>query len=595
MSEKQFQKTNNISLIFITTAAALIVTEITSIITNLIDGVISSRFLDIAVYSGISLLKPLTRLISVIYSFLSTGCNVACSQLVGTGKREEAQQVFNLCILIGLVLSAVLLIFCQFFPAALFTISGISLTKYPEFIPHLNDYLRGYMIGLPALFLSNVSIPILIMDNGKKAFTRSCVALCAVDLVSDLINVFVIHGGAFGMGLATSLSFIAQLLFLLPLLLNRKRYFHISLKDLRLDHLNEIIKCGTPAFTQKLAVALRDSAINYFNIMVALSSAAIAARGIQNDLLSFFFCIAIGLGRTLVTMAGVYYGANDRESLVYLFSYAMKLGIRLTGIASAAIFVFAPAISRIYTDIPDVLSLTVFSIRCMAVSLVFDTVIALIQYYLQGIGNLKQASSLTVLERFAAPVLCALVLGYFYGSKGVLASIAVGKIVLFVIMIIINIINLKRLPRTWTDIMYLPEGFGGKQTENMYVRITDIASAIETSEKTRDFCIEHGIDKKQANMMALFVEEMAVNVFEHARKVKYNVSGIDFRLTVNEKSVCFNMSDLGELFDPTDFYELHRTDSPEEHIGIRLVMNGAKEVRYYSSFNSNNLIVILDR
>ena len=34
---------------------------------------------------------------------------------------------------------------------------------------------------------------------------------------------------------------------------------------------------------------------------------------------------------------------------------------------------------------------------------------------------------------------------------------------------------------------------------------------------------------------------------------------------------------------------------PEKHIGIGNVMRKAKEVRYFSAFNSNNLIVYLER
>lgn len=52
--------------------------------------------------------------------------------------------------------------------------------------------------------------------------------------------------------------------------------------------------------------------------------------------------------------------------------------------------------------------------------------------------------------------------------------------------------------------------------------------------------------------------------------------------------------DLSDHFDPTLFYELNKEDYPEKHIGIGIVMKSAKEVRYYSAFNSNNLIVFLD-
>jgi len=50
--------------------------------------------------------------------------------------------------------------------------------------------------------------------------------------------------------------------------------------------------------------------------------------------------------------------------------------------------------------------------------------------------------------------------------------------------------------------------------------------------------------------------------------------------------------DLSEHFDPTLFYQLNKDD--KTHIGIRMVTELARDIRYFSAFNSNNLIVSLD-
>ena len=141
--------------------------------------------------------------------------------------------------------------------------------------------------------------------------------------------------------------------------------------------------------------------------------------------------------------------------------------------------------------------------------------------------------------------------------------------------------------------MFLPDDFGKNQDNNMYARMTCIDDAIKVSEETRSFALERNVDNKQANLIALFVEELAVNVFEHAEKKNTKTPSIDYRLIIDDEKIRFIMSDLGELFDPTLFYELHKYDSPEEHIGIRMVMNAADEVNYYSTYKSNNLIVSL--
>ena len=85
----------NIAGMFRSTALAMIATEITGVIAVFIDGIITSSFLGIDAYSGVSLLKPFTSLILLAAGMLSTGCNVLCSRLVGIGKKRGSERDFQ--------------------------------------------------------------------------------------------------------------------------------------------------------------------------------------------------------------------------------------------------------------------------------------------------------------------------------------------------------------------------------------------------------------------------------------------------------------------------------------------------------------------
>ncbi len=95
-------------------------------------------------------------------------------------------------------------------------------------------YLHGYMIGIPALMLIQVLGPMIVMDGGKKLFSLSAAVLCVVDVIGDLLNAFVFHGGSFGMGLATSVAFMIQLAMLLGRFFRAGSYFHFSLMNCRI-------------------------------------------------------------------------------------------------------------------------------------------------------------------------------------------------------------------------------------------------------------------------------------------------------------------------------------------------------------------------
>lgn len=602
MSKKQSHDlvTDNISTMLFSTSIALIFTELTAVIAIFIDGIITSQFIGVDAYSGISLLGPLSGMILMLAGFISTGCTIVCSQLLGLGKREHANEAFNLSFLICLIVSALVMVFCFLSPTTVLHICGIPLNKYPELNPYMYDYLRGYMFGFPAIMLIQVIGPILTMDGGKNLFTVSSIVLCAIDIGCDLLNVFVFHWGTFGMGVASAISYTIQFLIIIVHFTVRRHYFRLSVKHLSVDHLKEILKNGTPAFVKKISKTLRDVLINYINIMVALSTIAIAARGIQGDMYELLICIPTGIGRAMMTMIGIYYAAGDLRGITRIYSCAFRLGYRLVGISSAIVFLFAPLITKIYTSDPEVTAMAVFSVRWIAAGLLFDMNVSFIQYYLQGIGNRKAANTLSIADRLIVPVLCALILGLLFGSKGVLAAVAVSKMVLMVIIFLVDCVRCKGLPKRWLEILFLPDDFGGAEEDNMYAEIRTMEDAALQSRKTQEFCLRHGISERSSMLMGLFAEEMAAEVLQRAEEKKKEKKEkpvrIDYRVFVDEESgrICFSMMDLCEHFDPALFYSLHREDGPEEHIGIRLVMEMAKEIRYFNSYNSNNLIIYVD-
>ncbi len=227
---------------FFATSIALVFTEFTGVIAVLIDGIVTSRFLGADVFSGISLVKPFSSIIMMIASFFSTGCSVTCSKLVGSGRKKEANDTLLLSAALTLLFSLILIGACMLFPENMLRVCGVSLTKYPELNPYMYNYLHGYLVGVPAIMLIQIIGPILVMDNGKRRFTISSVILSAFDIVGDILVVTVFHGGAFGMGLVTSIAYIIQLLYLLLHFFGAHSYFRFGLGRLSFRDLPSL--CG---------------------------------------------------------------------------------------------------------------------------------------------------------------------------------------------------------------------------------------------------------------------------------------------------------------------------------------------------------------
>ena len=579
-----------IPAMFISTAIAMIFTQLAGYGAVLIDGIITSRILGSQAYSGVSLLGPFNGIVLLLSSAVSVSAQVVSSQAIGRGNRDKATSAFTAALILDGIFAAMLVLMCIVWPSVILRVCGVTQTSHPSIYPHMLSYLRGYMYGIPFIMLIQVIGPIIVMDSGKALFSASAFVLFGADAAGDLLNAFVFHGGTFGMGIATTVSYILQALVLLPHFMKRNSYFRLSLKGFTVMHIPEMIEAALPTFTLKLATALRDLAVNRINIYVALTTAAIAARGMQNDINTVLFCFSMGMSKTLLTMTGMFYGAYDRRGLTRLFMSAVKMAFAVSGTIGLITFLCAEWIAMCFTDEPEVIEFAAFSIRCMSIALIPDNLAVLYQHYLQGINQRKIVNIINFASRFFIPVITAFILGMSFGSRGIMASIAASNFVLLAFIAAIVFVRTGSLRK----FLLLPDDFGGDDDTNIYASITSEADVVHESQRAEEFCLEHGVSRRNAKLMALFVEETGVIILEHGKPKLWQDFSMDYRLSLNGGKLCITLRDRCGHFDPSAFYSEHKDDAMEEVSGMKIVLGLADDVRYFNAFNSNNIMIYLD-
>ena len=582
-----------ISKMFFSASVAMMFTVLVGTAAQFLDGVVTSRFLGNDAYSAVALFGPLNGLFLMLASFVASGSQVVCAGYIGEGKKDEANSVFTFSVLAGLLISAILILLCVVIPDPLMAYCGVTKAAKPVLYENMLSYMRGYLFGIPALIAVQILGPIVVLDNGKRIFSVSAIVLCVTDVALDLLNVLVLHGGTFGMGLATAVSLTVQCGILVVFLLRKGGRSRFTLKAFRRREIGELSKSGSPTLVQSLAISLRDVGINRLNLLFAVSTAAIVARGVQYDFNMVLFCISDGLASTMVSMSGIYHSVEDRAGLRRVFQYGMGLSMRFAAAAFAVVFLCAPLIAGFYTADPETASLSTFAIRCMALSLLADTPICIYINYLKGIRNRRTVIVLNVLDRFVLPVVCAAALSFLFGSKGLLASIALGKLLLLGAIVLILRIKNRELPRRAEQLMLLPEDFGG-ESSNIYGSVLRMEDVMRERRRIGAFCLRQGIDAKSAARMELFMEEMGGNVVQHGSPDGRKASGAEYRLFVCGSRICLTLRDYNRAFDPVAWHQANADRELDEGMGIRMVMALAEDIRYFNAFNSNNLILWLN-
>ena len=576
---------------FVSTSIAMIFTQFAGYAAVFTDGVITSRVLGHEEYSAISLFSHWLNIITVTWSAISVASQVVSSQAVGRGERDKANAVFTVAVIVNSIAALFFVVMSIFRPSDIFrVVCGVTNTKpSPEIYQHMLEYIHGFVFGIPFFMMTHVVVPIVVIDGGKSLVGYSSLVLMTTDIAGDFLNAYVLGGGVYGMGLATSLSYILQFAVVMMHFMRKSSYFTLSLRGFVIEQIPEMIKAASPIFVKKAVGTLRGIFLSRMNLYVALTTAAIAAQSIQNDMFNLLFCISIGAGKTLLSMTAMFFGAEDRRGLTQLFGFAMKFSLIVSGIIGALSFIGADVIAGFFTKEPEVRELAVFSIRFMAMGLVLDIPSLLFSYYLQGINERMLVNVINIAELFV-PMLTTFVMGINFGSKGVMASIAVGKfllIILLAVMIFLRTGSLKKFT-------LLPEKFGGSDEDNVNTFIISEFDVIVESRLTERFCIEHGIGARESKLAALFIEETASNIITHGKTKGRKKISVDYRISVIGGKISITLRDCCEYFDPSAFYEAHKNDSPENISGIKIVMRLAGDVRYFSVFNSNNIMIYID-
>ncbi len=584
-----------VSSMFMSASVAMIFTVLVGMIAQFVDGIITSRFLGGQAYSAVSLFGPINGLLVMVATFISVGNQIVASGFIGVGKRGTANSVFTFATLAALVAALVAILLFAVVPDALISFCGITHDENPEIYAEMLNYMRGFAPGIPALILVQIFAPMIILDKGKVFITISALAMCVVDITGDLANVLLIRWGTFGMGLATACAHTSQMLLLLGYLLLRKEgYFRFTLREFTGSVIGSVSKNGSSVLVQNLASNLRDLFVNRINLFFALSSVALVARGVQFDISMILFCTGIGIGNTMSTMTGLYHGSGDRLALRRLFSYGFKFTVGVSASVAMVVIVFAPWIAGIYSSDAETVSLCVFGIRFMAAGLVIDSLGCFYVAYLQGIQNRRFVMFLSIMDRLVLPVGSAVFFGFTMGSRWILAAVFLGRILLAVV-VFISVWIMGGVPFRMSSYMLLPKDFGGDAGSNLYGRVSTMKEVVEASESAKAFCIGQGAEMNAALKMALFLEEMAGNIVKHGSSGSSKQrSGAEYRLYANGDDVCLTLRDYNRAFDPTEWHMSHQNRKPEDTTGIGLVMDFAKQIRYFNAFDSNNLIIWLD-
>ena len=571
---------------------AQVLSALTVSVCLLIDNIMIGRFLGVQAIAAYGYANPILLATGAVGSMLAAGVQVVCSRSLGKGAQEETNAGYSAALAVTGAVSVVFIAVVLLFRNPLATLMGAG--SEGQVYDSTRDYMAGFIIGTPGSIGALILVPFLQMAGQSTLLIVAVVVMTVTDVVLDLLSVLVFHGGMFGMGLASSLSYYAALLVSGFYFFSKKCVFRFSPKLVSWRKIGELVRGGVPTVFNMASTIVLVFVMN--RILRDLGGdVAVAAFSVVTSLGNASNCVSTGMGGVTLTLSGILYNEEDRTGLRELLRLLVPRALGLGVVAAAVMIVVAPWAVRLFIDPAEAsYAMAVRGVRWFSAGLIPCCLNNAFKSLYQGTDRVGLTELISVCEGAVLPILAALASSALSGLSGVWVYFLAGEALTTLGVAAGVCLRKHKLTARAEDYLLLSTGFGVPDQDLLEMQIQDMRQVAEAARTVGDFCRAHGRDDRMSNRLALCVEEMAGNTVTHGftgNNPKGEPRHLSIRLQDKADRWVLRFRDDCTAFDPVHY--IPRETGGEKGLGIRIVLAMADEVRYTYSMNLNNLTIIL--
>lgn len=329
---------------------------------NTADALIVGRFLGDEALAAVSSSGTLIFLIISFFTGMSMGASVTISRYFGAGDYARVSRAIHTNVLLAILCGIVLTVF------------GVALTPTflrwmgtdPDVLPEAISYFCYYFFGILAVVMYNTCKGIMNALGDSRRPLYYLILSSLVNIVLDLLFIAVFHWGVWSAAAATTISQAVSMVLCLIHLTKKGTIYQVRLRDLRLDRemLGQIFRYGLPSGVQ-------NSVIGFANVIVqsninSFGKLAMAAYGAYSKLEGFAFLPVTSFTMALTTYVSQNLGAGEYDRAKKGSRFGIITSLLLAELIGVLMYLFAPQLTAIFTETPEVIALGVEQARTIS-------------------------------------------------------------------------------------------------------------------------------------------------------------------------------------------------------------------------------------
>ncbi|MCR4708566.1 MAG: MATE family efflux transporter [Clostridiales bacterium] len=368
---------------------------------------------------GIGLCFPFVMMVTAFTNLFGQGGAPLTAMARGRSEPQKAREVMNTAFMLLSATSLVLLtVFELFAEPILFALGGEAA---PQLLPHALSYLRLYLIGTPAAMLASGLAPYINAQGYARAGMLVIAIGAVANILLDPLFIFVFDMGVRGAALATVLSQILSVLFVVSFLRRKNTELRLSPippPRIRPQVVMDILGLGVVNFIMQFTNSLVAVACNrmlatyggavYISVYTVISS----VRQILDVPVQ-----AIGSGGSPVL--SFHYGARRPDRMRETVRLISLWGIAYTAAVWLLILVAPGMFIRIFNSDPDLIRTGAPALRIYFAAFVFQALQYSGQTVFRSIRRVRKAIFFSLLRKVILVVPLTILLPPFLGASGV--------------------------------------------------------------------------------------------------------------------------------------------------------------------------------
>lgn len=282
-----------------------------------------------AAISAVSLVDAINILVIQAFYALAAGGTIICSQYIGQGDRENANEAARQLTFIVAAISSAVMIFCLALRRPL--LSLIFGSVEPDVMEAANIYFFYTALSFPFIALYDAGSSIYRAQGNTRLPMAIAVVSNCLNIAGNAVLIWGFHLGVAGAALATLFSRVLSAAAVLIFLRERSKFLVVrDYLKIRPDgrRIKRILALGIPNGIENAMFQFGKLAIQ--STVSTMGTAAIAAQAMTNIMENLNGIAGMGIGIGMMTVVGQCLGAGRKDEA----SYYIK---KLTILAEAAV------------------------------------------------------------------------------------------------------------------------------------------------------------------------------------------------------------------------------------------------------------------